>query len=186
MSCRSTLRKASLAALLIAPALAAFPATAQQSRPAATTAKPAGVLQQAEVDKLLPPSVFFKGQSAPLQLRNAAAIRFADSAVLFAGLVDNSGYSTGVRERYQFYFVTETAVEIAGKQLPAGAYGAGFLDDGSFLIMDIGGHDFMNSATATDDTLHRPRPLQIIAGESAAEFRLYLGRRYAVIRRPTQ
>ena len=178
-----SLLASTLMLIAFSPVFNPLAAMAQQPKSVSATAKPAGLLPQTELEKLLPPSVFFQGQSAPLQLRNAAAVRFPDNAILFASLVDNSGYSTGIRERYQFYLVTETAIEIAGKQLSPGAYGAGFLDDGSFLIMDIGGHDLMTTATAADDTLHRPRPLQLVAGSAQGEFRLYLGRRYAVLRR---
>ena len=183
------LRRAAVVALLAAaiPLFITPPAAAAQAAPSASTpAKPTGLLSQDELEKLLPPSVFFKGQSAPLQLRNAAAIRYPGGAILFASLVDNSGYSTGVRERYQFYLVTETPITIADKQLAPGAYGAGFLDDGSFLIMDIGGHDVMSTATTADDTMHRPRPLQIIVGSTPTDFRLYLGRRYAVLHHSQQ
>ncbi len=141
------------------------------------------LLSSEQVSKLLPPAVFFKGQSAPLQLRNAAAARFADGAVLFASLVDTSGYSSNVRERYQFYLVTETPLAVADKALAAGAYGAGFLEDGTFVVMDIGGHDVLLSRTQKDDTMHRPRPLQLVAGTKAGELRLYLGRSFITLTR---
>ena len=149
----------------------------------APTNKTTGILPPPELEKLIPGSVYFQGQAAPVQIRNAGAVRFGDGSVLFAVLVDNSGYSSGVRERYQFYLVAETAVMIGDQGLSAGAYGAGFLDDGTFLIMDIGGHELMRAQTVEDGAMRRPRPLQMIAGGSPDEVRLYLGRRYAVIRR---
>src|ERR1700712_2218151 len=126
-------------------------ASGQTSTAASTAAAAPILLPPDQVEKLLPPSVYFKGQSAPLQLRNAAAARFADGPVLFASLVDTSGYSSSVRERYQFYLVTETPLTIAEHTLPPGAYGAGFLEDGSFVVMDIGGHDVLLSRTQRDD-----------------------------------
>ena len=167
-------------ALLLPPSPAA-----PQSAPApivSGTAAPA-LLAPEEVNKLLPPSVFFRGQTAPLQLRNAAAARFSDGAILFASLVDTSGYSTSVRERYQFYLVTEVPLTLGEKSLPAGAYGAGFLEDGTFAIMDIGGHDVLLARTEHDETMHRPRPLQLVSGSTPGELRLYLGRSYASLKR---
>jgi len=51
---------------------------------------------------------------------------------VLAGLVDTSGYSTGVASKYQGYLITEVPLKIGGKRLPAGAYGFGFLDAASF------------------------------------------------------
>lgn len=170
----------------LALALSAPPAAQATQQPAPATSSEAtapALLSPEQVDKLLPSSVFFRGQTAPLQLRNAAAARFPDGAILFASLVDTSGYSTGVRERYQFYLVTEAALSVGEKTLAPGAYGAGFLEDGSFVIMDIGGHDVLLSRTQHDDAMSRPRPLQLLAGSAAQELRLYLGRSFVVLRR---
>lgn len=170
--------------LLLSPA-GAMAQTAPPTVPATTVSTTSAPLLLAPdaVNKLLPPSVYFRGQSAPLQLRNAAAARFPDNAVLFASLVDTSGYSTSVRERYQFYLVTEVLLTIADKPLPAGAYGAGFLEDGTFVVMDIGGRDVLLSRTTRDENMHRPRPLQIVTGPMPGQLRLYLGRSFVPITR---
>lgn len=173
--------------LLLALALLLSPFTIAQTAPTAASGGSTGaatsLLSPEEVHKLLPSSVYFRGQTAPLQLRNAAAARFSDNAVLFASLVDTSGYSTSVRERYQFYLVTEVPLTVAEKPLPAGAYGAGFLEDGTFVVMDLGGHDLLLSRTTHDDNMHRPRPLQLVAGATPQELRLYLGRSFVPLTR---
>ena len=158
---------------------AAWVPAAQMSAAAKAPSLGTGLLPAEQIERLLPPSVYFQGQSAPLQLRNAAAFRDAARGVVWAGLVDNSGYSSGVRERYQFYFVTESALTIAGQKLPAGAYGGGFLSDGSLLIMDLGGHDFVKGKVESDAEMKRPRPLQMSINGDA--LRLYLGRQYVAI-----
>jgi hypothetical protein len=79
----------------------------------ATTGTPAkeGVLKAAEVgDKLFPDKVFFRGQSASVQARNTGGVRYADGMLVMAGLVDNSGYSSGLKEKYQAYLITEVQV----------------------------------------------------------------------------
>jgi len=176
----------SLALLLPSLALAqSSPTSAPAPVAPATSATSAAIalLSPEQVAKLLPPSVYFRGQTAPLQLRNAAAARFPDGAILFASLVDTSGYSTSVRERYQFYFVTEAPLTVGDKTLAPGAYGAGFLEDGAFVVMDIGGHDVLLSRIERDDGLHRPRPLQLEAGTTPQELRLYLGRSFVTLTR---
>src|SRR5262249_23980741 len=72
--------------------------------------------------KLFPETVFFRGQSAPVQMRNTGGLHFYDDFYVLAGLVDNSGYSTGIREKYQAYFLTEVNLEIGGQKLNPSAY----------------------------------------------------------------
>ncbi len=135
-----------------------------------------GVLSNDDVQKLLPVSVYFKGQSAALQLRNAGAVRAADGSAYWASLVDTSGYSSSVREKYQFYLVTEHSLSFGGQTLKPGAYGAGFLNDGKWVVMDLGGHDLLTGTFTEDKALKRPRPLQMVA--EGAGVRLYLGRQF--------
>src|SRR6516162_2040094 len=62
------------------------------------------ILKAADIStKLFPETVFFRGQSAPVQMRNTGGIHFSDDLYVLAGMVDNSGYSTGIREKYQAY-----------------------------------------------------------------------------------
>ena len=78
------------------------------------------VLNAAEATKLLPASVYFKGQSATTQLRNSGGVKFADGSYVLATLVDTSGYSSDVQQKYQAYFITELQIKIEGHVLPAG------------------------------------------------------------------
>jgi hypothetical protein len=138
-----------------------------------------GLLQGERIEQLLPPSVYFKGQSAPLQLRNAAGFRSPSGSVAWMALVDTSGYSTGVRERYQFYLVTEAPLQFGDAVLPAGAYGAGFLSDGTAVVLDLGAHEIAHTPVVTDAQMRRPRPLQL-EGDGPA-YRLYLGKQYVPV-----
>jgi len=134
------------------------------------------VLKNEDLHKLLPAQVYYKGQSAPTQLRNAGGIRFADGYYVLAALVDTSGYSTAAASRYQAYFVVETPILIGGEKLLAGVYGAGFVDD-KFVITDVGGHDVLTVATGNDEGIKRPMPLQVQA-DPGGGYRLYAGRHY--------
>ncbi len=128
---------------------------------------------------MLPATVYFQGQSATLQMRNSGGVIFAGGAPLWVALVDSSGYSTSVQERYQFYLVTEGPLRVGNASLPAGAYGGGFLGD-HFLLMDIGGHTIAQGPAQLDQALARPRPLQILA-DSANSVKLYLGRHWVLL-----
>jgi hypothetical protein len=148
----------SSAALL---ALLAFSRTA----PAQTAASDTILTVQA-ADKLLPDAVYFAGQSANTQMRNGAGIQFADGQQTLAVLVDTSGYSSALQQKYQGYLISEVPLEFlplkpGAASLPAGAYGFGFVG-GRFVVMDIGSHDLVSTLATHDDQMQRPRPLQIL------------------------
>ena len=152
----------------------AYPQTAKEAAPAKE-----GLLTAADVgNKLLPEKVFFRGQIAPVQARNTGGVRYADGFLVFAGLVDNSGYSTGIREKYQAYFINEVPVEIGGQTLKPGAYGVGFIEGNKFVVMDIAANDVFQVASTKDSEMKRPVPLQFAAGSGAGNYRLYHGRDY--------
>ena len=153
--------------------------------PAAATPEPEAILKPAEVNpKLLPERVFFRGQSAPVQQRNSGGVRFADGFFFLVGLVDNSGYSSGIREKYQGYLITEVPLEIAGQTLKPGAYGCGFLEGNKFVVMDLGANDVLNGTSTKDVEMKRPMPLQVLAAKDAGKYRLYHGREYVEFWRP--
>jgi len=135
------------------------------------------VLKPANLEKLFPATVYYCGQSAPEQLRNSGGVKFADGHYVLASLVDTSGYSTGVAAKYQGYLITEVPLTIEGKQLPAGAYGFGFLDGDRFLVTDLGGNDVFTAHAAKDTAMTRPRPLEV-TDDSAGGYRLYAGKSY--------
>lgn len=136
------------------------------------------VLEPKEVESTFPPSVYYRGKTAPIQMRNAAAVR-SGKGVFFAGLVDTSGYSSSIQETYQMYLLLEQPTRLGSVTLPAGAYGAGFVGT-QFVVMDLGGRKLAEGATQLDEHLTRPRPLQIVQ-PSATETRLYLGRRWVSV-----
>jgi hypothetical protein len=172
---------------LLATALSEGIANAQttpvQSVPAVSSS--ATVLNAAEAQKIFPASVFFKGQTASIQARNSGGVRLADQRLVLISLVDTSGYSSQIQERYQAYLITETTLDIDGHKLTPGAYGCGFITGDSFVVMDLGGHDLFLAHSKRDADMRRPTPLQIqtTPGE-AGLYRLYAGRNFVTFRVP--
>jgi hypothetical protein len=156
--------------------------TAQASNPPAEGKEVA--LKAADITpKLFPERVFFRGQTAPVQARNSGGVRYADDFYVLVGMVDNSGYSTGIREKYQAYLINEVTLEIGGETLKPGAYGFGFLDGGKFLVMDLGANDLLSAASQRDAEMKRPVPLRVVASSTAGNYRLYAGRNYVEFHR---
>jgi hypothetical protein len=98
-------------------------------------------------------------------------------------LVDTSGYSTSVQQKYQGYFISEVPLHIQGQRLAPGAYGVGFLEGNRFLVMDIAAHDLFTVTSSHDTELKHPTPLRIAPGASTGSYRLYFGRNYVVFSR---
>lgn len=140
------------------------------------------LLKPGDLEKTLPASVFYKGQTATTQLRNSGGVKFSDGYFVLATMVDTSGYSSDVQAKYQAYFINEVPIKIGGQDLPAGIYGIGFVGENKFIVTDVGAHEILSVNTATDEGLKRPMPLQVVA-DPAGGFRLYAGRRYVLFNR---
>jgi hypothetical protein len=163
-------------------AAGALAATMMTSGPIRAQQTSDSVLKPADMQKLMPASVFYRGQAATTQLRNSGGVKFADGFYVLTTLVDTSGYSSEVSSKYQAYFITEVPIKVGGQDLAAGVYGVGFVADNKFLVCDVGGHDVLTVATGDDEGLKRPMPLQVVA-DPAGGFRLYAGRRYVIFNR---
>jgi hypothetical protein len=147
------------------------------------------ILSADQLDKVVPSSFYFEGQLGPTQMRNAAVVRFAEKQNFVAALVDTSGYASNIRSKYEGFIISDIKLHVtlvsstagsmgskASENLPAGAYGFGFTEDGKMNIFDVGGKKLVTASAYKDDKIQSPRPLMItIQGNS---FRLYRGRSY--------
>jgi len=139
----------------------------------------AQILTGDQVSKVAPNSFFFAGQSAAVQVRNTAGLKNSAGKLALAGLVDTSGYSTAIQEKYQGFLITETKLSFDGATLDPGAYGFGF-KDGKFTVMNVAATDVLSIASQNDDQLKHPVPLKF--EKDGAGYRLYAGRKYVVVK----
>jgi hypothetical protein len=137
----------------------------------------AQVLNGEQVKKLTPSSYFFAGQSAAVQVRNSAGFKNSAGKVVLAGLVDTSGYSTAIAEKYQGFLITETKLSFDGATLDPGEYGFGF-KDGKFVVMNVAATDLFSIDSQNDAALKHPVPLKL--EKDGAGYRLYAGRTFVV------
>lgn len=137
------------------------------------------VLNETDASKIVPSSFYFAGQSAPTQIRNSAVARIGKDRYVIAGLVDTSGYSTEISGKYEGFFITDSPVNVGGKQLVTGAYGFGFSNDGKLHIFDLSSKEIMAVETKNDAEMKRPRPLMMSAAANGVRF--YKGKNYAII-----
>jgi hypothetical protein len=148
----------------------------------------AGFAQQAaqhllsadEIKKMTPTEFFFRGQKAPVQVRNSTGVQMANGAVVMAALVDSSGYSTAIQQKYQGLLITEVKLNVGGADLAPGQYGFGFTADNKFVVMDVGNNDVLSAAYQTDQGLPRPVPLKLV--EADGTYRLYAGKKWVAVK----
>jgi len=124
----------------------------------AATAK---ILDRTAASKIMPKTVFFRGQSAPTQGRNSGGVRFSNGKYMLAALVDTSGYATEVKQKYQGYLLTEVPLTIGGHHLAPGAYGFGFIGHNRFVVLNIGGEQIMETSWHAFAGEH-PVPLEVL------------------------
>jgi hypothetical protein len=138
------------------------------------------VLSSDEVKKAVPTEFFYRGQKAPVQVRNAVGFQLADGKMMLAALVDASGYSTAIQQKYQGLLITETKLDIGGSTLAPGEYGFGFAADGKFIVMDVANSDVLSAASQTDQALQRAVPLKLV--EDGDGYKLYAGKKWVGIK----
>jgi len=141
---------------------------------------PKHILSSDEVRKATPAEYFFRGQKAPVQLRNAVGFQLANGKMMLAALVDASGYSTAIQQKYQGMLITETKLNIGGSELAPGEYGFGFTADGKFVVMDVSNNDVLSATSQTDAALQHAVPLKLV--EDGAGYKLYAGKKWIGIK----
>src|SRR5215472_7013689 len=134
------------------------------------------VLNADELKKAVPTEYFYRGQKAPVELRNAVGFQLADGKMTIAALVDASGYSTAIQQKYQGMLITETKLNIGGSSLGPGQYGFGFAADGKFNVMDVANNDVLSASYQTDQALQRAVPLKLV--EDGEGYKLYAGKKW--------
>jgi hypothetical protein len=138
------------------------------------------ILSSDEVKKAVPAEYFFRGQKAPVQVRNAVGFQLADGKMMLAALVDASGYSTAIQQKYQGMLITEARLNIGGSELAPGQYGFGFTADGKFVVMDVSNNDVLSASSQTDSALQHAVPLKLV--EDGESYKLYAGKKWVGIK----
>ena len=137
------------------------------------------LLSADELKNVVPAEFFFRGKKAPTQLRNATGLQTAEGKVTLAALVDASGYSTAIQQKYQGMLISESKLNIGGSDLAPGAYGFGFAAD-KFVVMNVVNEDVLSVSYQTDASLKRAVPLKLV--EEGSGYKLYAGRKWVSVK----
>jgi hypothetical protein len=137
------------------------------------------LLTSDELQKAVPTEYFYRGQKAPVQMRNATGFQLADGKMTLFSLVDNSGYASSIQQKYQGLLITESKLNIGGSELAPGEYGFGFVE-GKFLVMDVANNNVLSAASQTEQDLKRAVPLKVV--EDGGGYKLYAGKKWVALK----
>jgi hypothetical protein len=84
------------------------------------------------------------------------------------GLLDTSGYSSQIQQKYTGMLITETRISVCGNDLGVGSYGFGLEHpsatsnaDAPFRIYNQAGEKVGECAAKKDDSIKQPKPLAV-------------------------
>lgn len=125
---------------------------------------------------------YLEGNAIPAQKRNTVVLKGADGKRMVFGLLDTSGYSTDIQQKYAGMMILERKTQIGSAAVGTGAYGFGLQKGtppegpGTLVIYDVAGDKVGEAPAQWDTALARPVPLQVLNG------RLYVGRHWVEIK----
>jgi len=132
--------------------------------------------------RAVPGDFYLEGNRIPVEKRNAALLKNAKGARVVLGLIDTSGYSSQIQQKYMGMLITETKLSVCGNALGVGSYGLGLERpaatsgaDAPFRIYNQAGEKVGECAAKKDDSVKQPKPLEVSAAK-VGPAKLYLGK----------
>jgi len=127
-------------------------------------------------DSAIPNDFYLEGNRIPVQKRNAALVKTPAGARLVLALIDTTGYSSQIQQKYIGMVITEGKVSVCDVPLSVGSYGFG-LDRtaGKFFLYNQAGEPVGDCAAQKDNAVKQPKPLNVVVSKEGGS-RLYLGR----------
>ncbi len=130
----------------------------------------------------IPNDFYLEGNRIPVEKRNAALLKTPAGARLLLALLDTTGYSSQIKQKYAGMIITEGIVSVCSVSLSVGSYGFGLekpaatsSEDAKFFLYNQAGERVGDCGAEKDKALKQPKPLSIVLSKEAGA-RLYLGR----------
>lgn len=134
-------------------------------------------------DSAMPKDFYLEGNAIPTEKRNAALLKTPAGERLLFGLLDTTGYSSQIKQKYIGMVINEGKISVCGKSVGVGSYGFGLdrpapnsKDDAKFHLYNQAGGEVASCAAPVDSTLKTAKPLQVSAskgGPAALELGRY-------------
>jgi hypothetical protein len=136
-------------------------------------------------NRAVPTDFYLEGNHIPVAKRNAAVLKNAKEAQVVLALLDTTGYSSQIQQKYAGMLITETKISVCGNALGVGSYGFGLerpasasTADAPFRIYNQAGEKVGECTAKRDDSVKQPKPLATTTAKGAPA-KLYLGK-YAI------
>jgi hypothetical protein len=133
-------------------------------------------------ESAVPNDFYLEGNRIPVEKRNAALLKTPAGARLVLALIDTTGYSSQIKQKYIGMVITEGTVSVCGVSLSVGSYGFGLekpaassSEDAKFFLYNQAGDKVGDCAAKKDNALKQPKPLGVVLSKEGGA-RLYLGR----------
>jgi hypothetical protein len=123
---------------------------------------------------------YLEGNAIPTQKRNTVILKGVDGKHMVFGLLDTSGYTAEIQQKYAGMIIVERKVTVGAASIGTGAYGLGLQKPtpaegpGKLVVYDVAGGKVAETATQYDAKLAQPVPLQVTT--AGGQTKLYLGR----------
>jgi hypothetical protein len=125
---------------------------------------------------------YLEGNAIPTQKRNAALVTAPAGARVLLALIDTSGYSSQIQQKYEGMIISEANFTVCGLKVGVGSFGFGHTkpaatssEDMKLSLYNQAGGKLGECAGKKDAAMSQPKPLQVVAGKGQAA-KLYLGR----------
>ena len=151
-------------------ALAPVPAQAQEK------------LEGKAFDSACVKDFYLEGNAIPTQKRNTVILKGTDGKRMVFGLLDTTGYSAEIQQKYAGMMILERKTVVGGAAVGTGSYGFGLQKGtpaegpGKLVVYDVAGAKVGEAVAQWDKALAQPVPLQFTNG------RLYVGRHWVEVK----
>jgi hypothetical protein len=133
-------------------------------------------------ESAIPTDFYLEGNRIPVEKRNAVLLKTPAGARLVLALIDTTGYSSQIKQKYIGMVITEGTVSVCSVSLSVGSYGFGMekpaatsSEDAKFFLYNQAGEKVGDCGAKKDSAIKQPKPLNIVLSKEAGA-RLYLGR----------
>jgi hypothetical protein len=175
----------------VVPVLLLFTACLEAPRSlAAPPATKLAIVTGKEFDKGMPKDFYVEGNSIPTEKRNAAMLKNANGRQTIFAILDTSGYSSAVQEKYKGMLISAAHVTVCGHGVSIGSYAFGLKNpEGAqgesaksiqFILYNQGGDKLWDCAAERDEALKQPTPLEAVSKADAV--RIYFGRHWIEVK----
>jgi hypothetical protein len=133
-------------------------------------------------DSAMPQDFYLEGNAIPTQKRNAALVKTPAGARALFALIDTTGYSSQIQQKYEGMLITEGSLTLGGHKLGVGSYGFGYTkpaatseEEAKFFLYNQAGAKVAECSAKKDTEIKQPNPLHVVVGKDKTA-KLYFGR----------